>query len=308
MTQLKFIYKMKVVLLVFIIHSTNLMCQTKVSEYYQKVNNAIERFNDQEYKEALDLLFECPSHFMFEDDKQIFYQCLDSLFLKHPHGELKKYANHAETLRSQSRDNLPIGFLSKNRVVNKGANSETTDSLNMFEIYANEAFLISIINTDRFISLVRTNGFSEQVEDSLYNLFADNVLEIFKQDFLPGRLESYSWNDNLHLAISHTLRTLEYSQKIELLDCLWKHVLSGNLHAFQFAQFYDDVYYSKHGYSILGVKTKVDSFDPKTNGFVQKAVPVKTVSKINEIREQYFLGDIEEWYKFKNIIHDFNTD
>lgn len=308
MAQLKFIRKMKIILLVLIINSTNLICQTKISEYYHNVNSAIEEFNYQEYKKALDLLVECPSDFMFEDDKNIFYRCLDSLLLKQPNIESKKYIIHAEKLRSQSKEHLPIGFLSKNRIVDNGINIETSDSKKILKIYENETFLISIINTDRFISLVRTNGFSEQVEDSLYTLFANNVLEIFKQDFLPSRLESYSWNDNLNIAISHAIRTLKFNQKIELLDCLWEHVLSGDLHAFQFAQFYDDVYYNKHGYSALGVKTEVDSFDPTTNSFVQKALPIKEGENINELRKEFFLGDLEEWYKFKNVINDFNTN
>lgn len=297
-----------IILFTLIINCANSICQTKISTYYKNVNNAIEYFDNQEYENSLSELKKCSSDFMFDYDKRFYYRCLDSLLSKHPRFDALEYQQFALELKSKSKGELPVGLLSQNKTIDTGFNQELLESKDKYEIHRNEAYLLSIINTDRFISLIRTNGFSETTVDSIYNLFAQNVLAIFKQDSLPCRTDSYSWNDNLFLAISHALRSLDFKQGNILLDYLWSHVKSGNLHAFQFAQYYDDVYYRGYGYSILGVKTVVDSFDPKTNSVVQKAVPIKNIDNTNKLRKQYFLGDLEEWYKFKNIKYDFNIN
>lgn len=289
-------------------YSANLICQTKISIYYENVNGAIEFFNKKAYDKALDLLIDCSSDFMFEDDKKFFQQCYDSLLLTRTNYDSKKYKEYAFKLHSNRKEQLPTGFLSGNKVVDIGTDFNVVQNKGKIEILENEVFLISIINTDRFISLVRTNGISEELEDSLYILCANNVLEIFKQKDLPSRLESFSWNDNLALAISHALRSLDFKQQNELLDCLWNHVQLGNLHAFQFAQFYDDVYYIEYGYSSLGVKSEIESYNVEKGQFTQRALPIKSIQNVNDRRKKYFLGDLNEWYKFKDIRYDFNIN
>lgn len=286
----------------FILFSHTVFSQNKMTEYYGFLNQSITEFNNKNFENSFKLLANINPVLFFPEDIDFSKTVFE--IIKKTTINKKKYSRFITKFKKKDTN---INYLfSENQLLNTGFQDKNNKLVNFIKPF--DLPLYSIISKDKYNGLLRLKIESQEVVDELYSQSALITLKIFQEIKLPSRKESMLWNDDLSLALSHSLNSLPEDSVFVLLNELKEEVHSGNLYAYQYALLYDEMYikfYQKSYYGAYFVHS-ISTVDNQFN--LNLYTPIDQPETVNKRRKEIYLCNLEDWCLLKKINYDIDTN
>lgn len=268
--------------------------QEETKNYYLQINKAITAYNLKDFELAYNHLKQLEPHLFFPDDIRFAQTIYDSIDESKQH-EIIKF--HRKLMQKTTNINY---LFSDNQLLNFGyqdpKNKLKTD------IPTIDLPLYAIISKDKYNALLRLKIQDQLTVDLLYTEAASIALKTFREIELPSRKTTILWNDDLNLALSHSLHSLPKDSAFIFLELLKKEVQKGNLYAYQYALLYDEMYIKHYNKSFYGAFFEMQ-FDESANGMFNRVLfePIENETSVDQRKQEIFLGTVEDWCKLKKI-------